>query len=79
MRPAARRSQVGARRGVVNILGDLWEGGEPDWSTVLAVPDARLHLYGKREPRRGRKMGHYTCLADNAVQAGDAALRIQRA
>lgn len=64
---------------MVNILGDLWEGGEPDWSAVLAAPDARLHLYGKREPRRGRKMGHYTCLADNAVQAGDAALRIQRA
>ncbi len=64
---------------MVNILGDLWHGGEPDWSAVLAVPDARLHLYGKREPRRGRKMGHYTCLADSAAQADEAARRIQHA
>jgi len=53
---------------MLNLLGDIWfEPGddaprEPDWSRVLAHPRAKLHLYGKREPRRGRKMGHVTCL-----------------
>ena len=51
---------------MVNILGDswTWENGlataEPDWSVVLAEPGAKLHLYGKPEPRPGRKMGHFT-------------------
>jgi len=45
---------------MINILGDAWEQGEPDWSRLLAEPDVRLHLYGKSQPRRGRKMGHVT-------------------
>lgn len=52
---------------MLNLLGDLWftaEGGDkpvtPRWSDVLALPGAHLHLYGKVEPRRGRKMGHLT-------------------
>lgn len=51
---------------MVNILGDAWAwrgdqlAGEPDWAAVLSEPKAKLHLYGKREPRRGRKMGHFT-------------------
>ncbi len=50
---------------MVNILGDAWlRGGgamaEPDWGAVLAEPRARLHLYGKPDPRPGRKMGHFT-------------------
>ncbi len=52
---------------MLNILGDCWFDGEaqrePDWPSVLAVPGAKLHLYGKREARRGRKMGHVTCVA----------------
>lgn len=56
---------------MVNLLGDLWpEGGEPDWAALLAVPDLRLHLYGKAEPRPGRKMGHFTVAAPDL----DAAL-----
>jgi 5-(carboxyamino)imidazole ribonucleotide synthase len=51
---------------MVNILGDCWEGGEPHWDAALAVPGCRLHLYGKREARPGRKMGHLTVLADTA-------------
>jgi 5-(carboxyamino)imidazole ribonucleotide synthase len=51
---------------MVNLLGDLWfEDGkrrEPDWSRLLAVPELKLHLYGKQEPRPGRKMGHFTLL-----------------
>jgi 5-(carboxyamino)imidazole ribonucleotide synthase len=48
---------------MANLLGDLWRGGEPDWSAALTYPDVKLHLYGKADPRPGRKMGHLTCLA----------------
>lgn len=47
---------------MVNLLGDLWEKGEPRWERVLARPDAKLYLYGKAEARPGRKMGHVTLL-----------------
>jgi 5-(carboxyamino)imidazole ribonucleotide synthase len=47
-----------------NLLGHLWEKGEPDWGVILSEPRAKLHLYGKAEPRRGRKMGHVTVLAE---------------
>ncbi len=50
---------------MVNLLGDVWEGGEPAWATVLAEPDARLHLYGKAAARPGRKMGHLTIIGDD--------------
>ncbi len=61
---------------MVNLLGDVWQGGEPDWSQALAIEDVKLHLYGKREPRVGRKMGHLTALAETseaAVKRGLAA------
>lgn len=59
---------------MLNLLGDVWfaaDGAlrEPDWTRVLAHPQAKLHLYGKREPRRGRKMGHVTCLAETVNDA----------
>lgn len=54
---------------MVNILGDSWAGGTPHWDRALAVPGVRLHLYGKSEPRPGRKMGHLTCLAPTADEA----------
>lgn len=47
---------------MVNILGDVWENGEPAWDKILAYPQLKLHLYGKREARNGRKMGHFTML-----------------
>ena len=47
---------------MANLLGDLWERGEPDWAAALAVPGVNLHLYGKVEARPGRKMGHITAL-----------------
>ena len=46
-----------------NLLGDLWANGEPDWATMTKQPGAHLHLYGKSEPRPGRKMGHLTVLS----------------
>lgn len=70
---------------MANLLGDLWhpEGGgearEPDWGRVLAFPDVKLHLYGKADPRRGRKMGHLTALADTPEQAAEHALAARRA
>ncbi len=54
---------------MANLLGDLWEGGEPDWARAAGVADVKLHLYGKLEPRSGRKMGHLTALANTAEQA----------
>lgn len=59
---------------MVNLLGDLWANGEPDWAGALAIPDVKLHLYGKRGPRRGRKMGHITAVADSIDMAIDKAL-----
>ncbi|MEO7339127.1 MAG: 5-(carboxyamino)imidazole ribonucleotide synthase [Caldimonas sp.] len=65
---------------MLNLLGDLWlRGGpipaEPDWPGVLALPGAHLHLYGKREPRPGRKMGHLTVTAATAAGADATARR----
>ncbi len=51
---------------MINLLGDAWVGGEPRWEEAFARPGVKLHLYGKREPRPGRKMGHLTCLAATA-------------
>jgi 5-(carboxyamino)imidazole ribonucleotide synthase len=60
---------------MLNLLGDLWYEGsedkarEPDWDQVLSHPDAKLHLYGKADPRMGRKMGHINCLGESLNQA----------
>lgn len=55
---------------MANILGDVWpSGAEPDWRAVLMQPQTHLHLYGKREARVGRKMGHFTVLAQHADEA----------
>ena len=55
---------------MANLLGDLWPAsGEPDWSKVLAIPEIKLHLYGKKEAKPGRKMGHLTALAESVNEA----------
>lgn len=54
---------------MVNILGDLWQNGEPAWDKILRHPQAKLHLYGKREAKPGRKMGHFTVLAASTETA----------
>jgi 5-(carboxyamino)imidazole ribonucleotide synthase len=54
---------------MINLLGDLWRSGAPHWERALEVPGVRLHLYGKREPRPGRKMGHLTAMAPTAAEA----------
>lgn len=54
---------------MANLLGDLWNDGEPDWAAACSFPEVKLHLYGKLEARPGRKMGHLTALAASAEDA----------
>jgi 5-(carboxyamino)imidazole ribonucleotide synthase len=69
---------------MANLLGELWEEGEPDWEAACRIPNVKLHLYGKLEPRPGRKMGHLTALAgtveeaERAVRAAREALKAKR-
>ncbi len=65
---------------MLNLLGDLWFASparveEPDWASVLSLPGTHLHLYGKAQPRPGRKMGHLTITAATSDDARDVALR----
>jgi 5-(carboxyamino)imidazole ribonucleotide synthase len=59
---------------MVNLLGDLWAAGEPDWTAALALPEVKLHLYGKANPRAGRKMGHLTALGATTKEAAARAI-----
>lgn len=54
---------------MVNLLGDLWQDGEPEWQHALVQPRTSLHLYGKSGPRVGRKMGHISVTADTLEDA----------
>ncbi len=54
---------------IVNLLGDLWQNGEPDFPAALTVPGVRLHLYEKLAPRPGRKMGHLSSVGRTAEEA----------
>jgi 5-(carboxyamino)imidazole ribonucleotide synthase len=65
---------------MINLLGDLWyldapgHACEPDWRKLLAVPNLKLHLYGKRHAKPGRKMGHFTVVGDDACDVKKSAL-----
>lgn len=61
---------------MVNLLGDLWDPGPPDWAEVLRHPHATLHLYGKTPPSPGRKMGHVVFLDDDLDHAATHAQRL---
>lgn len=63
---------------MVNLLGDLWQNGNPAWERVTAFDDTHLHLYGKKEARIGRKMGHITTLASTPAQARTIALNARQ-
>jgi 5-(carboxyamino)imidazole ribonucleotide synthase len=54
---------------MINLLGDLWSGGEPHWEPLLREPGLFLHLYGKSEAKPGRKMGHFTLLGSDEIAA----------
>jgi 5-(carboxyamino)imidazole ribonucleotide synthase len=65
---------------MVNLLGDLWpENAEPNWTAALEVESVHLHLYGKREARPGRKMGHITALGQTRDEALSRALEARNA
>lgn len=64
---------------MAQLLGDLWEGGEPAWEKLLAFPDVKLHLYGKTDPRKGRKMGHLTAMGDTPEAALERILEARKA
>ena len=68
---------------MVNVLGDVWFDAatpmQPAWAEVLALPGTHLHLYGKAEPRKARKMGHVTCTAATLDQALATAAAVKRA
>ena len=56
---------------MVNLLGDLWADSEPNWAAACRFPDVKLHLYGKSDPRPGRKMGHLTAMGATVQEAQD--------
>ncbi|MEO0508811.1 MAG: 5-(carboxyamino)imidazole ribonucleotide synthase [Verrucomicrobiota bacterium] len=53
---------------MINLLGDLWEQGTPDWSGLLADPNCKLHVYDKGKAKPGRKMGHFTVMGDDVEE-----------
>ena len=66
---------------MANLFGELWEDGEPNWAAASRFNDVKMHLYGKTDPRRGRKMGHLTAMGrtvdealDRVISARDALL-----
>lgn len=63
---------------MANLLGDLWKSGEPDWAKALQDPNIKLHIYGKKQARPGRKMGHITALADSAELATKLVLKARQ-
>jgi len=64
---------------MANVLGDLWGDGTPNWGAACRVPAVTLHLYGKSEPRRGRKMGHLTATGSSVDEARERATRARDA
>lgn len=58
---------------MINLLGDVWGQSAPYWQNLLSHPNAKLHLYGKKEARVGRKMGHFNVLAANTQDAAQLA------
>lgn len=63
---------------IVNLLGDVWLDGEPNFPAALAVPGVRLHLYEKLTPRAGRKMGHLSATGATAEEALERVLEAKR-
>ncbi len=64
---------------MANLLGDLWTGGEPHWGAAAAVPNVKIHLYGKLSARPGRKMGHLTAISKTVGLAHEDVMRARSA
>lgn len=63
---------------MANLLGDEWKDGEPNWPAALADRRVKLHLYGKADPKPGRKMGHLTAIGDSVAEAREAVISARR-
>lgn len=63
---------------MANLLGNEWSDGEPKWHQALSLPETKLHLYGKVEPKLNRKMGHLTSFADDPEQAKQQVLAARK-
>jgi 5-(carboxyamino)imidazole ribonucleotide synthase len=63
---------------IVNLLGDVWLKGKPNFAAALAVPGVRLHLYEKHAPRAGRKMGHFSATGATAEEALERVLEAKK-
>ncbi len=63
---------------IVNLLGDVWLKGEPNFAAALAVPGVRLHLYEKHAPRAGRKMGHLSAIGPTPEEALERVLEAKK-
>lgn len=63
---------------IANLLGDLWADGEPNWTAALELPEVKVHLYGKAEPRSERKMGHLTATGETPDEALARVLKARR-
>ena len=63
---------------MANLLGDLWKKGEPDWAKVLENKNIKLHLYGKQEARKGRKMGHLTAIGVSPIEARETVRKMRK-
>jgi 5-(carboxyamino)imidazole ribonucleotide synthase len=63
---------------IVNLLGDVWLGGEPNFTAAMSVPGVRVHLYEKHEPRVGRKMGHLSSVGATAEEALERVLEAKK-
>ena len=78
-------SRAHSAAAMVNLLGDIWylddphHAKEPDWSKLLAIPNLKLHLYGKHHPRPGRKMGHFTVIGSNPTEVQKSTLAARHA
>ena len=70
---------------MANLLGDIWDEAkavglsEPNWAAAAAFPDVKIHLYGKAEPRPGRKMGHLVAFGSGPGEAADRAVAARTA
>ena len=64
---------------MTNLLGDAWQAGQPNFAAACAIPGVKLHLYGKQDPRPGRKMGHLTAIASTADEACQRAIAARKA
>jgi len=69
--------ESGRPAAMVNLLGDVWESGDPNWAQAFQRGDTHLHLYGKAQPRPARKMCHITVLDETSSEAAITAKEVR--